>query len=92
MSSCAYDEDVTEESEARRRFLTVEQVSEEPNVGVPQIRALLRSGELRGIQVGGRGQWRIGANDIEDYVDAVYRRTAECIAAGELKDEGNQEE
>jgi excisionase family DNA binding protein len=90
VSSCAYDEDVTEESEARRRFLTVEQVSEEPNVGVPQIRALLKSGELRGIQVG--GQWRIGANDIEDYADAVYRRTAECIAAGELKDEGDQEE
>jgi excisionase family DNA binding protein len=46
---------VTEESEPRRRFLTVEQVSEELNVGVPQIRALLRGGELKAIQVGGRG-------------------------------------
>jgi excisionase family DNA binding protein len=82
---------VTEESELRRRFLTVEQVSEELNVGVLQIRALLRSGELRGIQVGGRGLWRIGVNDIEDFVDAAYRRTAEGIAAGELKDEGDQE-
>lgn len=76
---------VTEESEPRRRFLTVEQVSEELNVGVPQIRALLRSGELRGIQVGGRGVWRIGANDIEDFIAGAYRCTSERIAADELK-------
>lgn len=35
-----------------------------------------------------RGVWRIGVNDIEDFVDAAYRRTAWRIAAGELKDEG----
>lgn len=36
------------------RFLTMEQVAEELNLGVPSIRALLKTGELRGIQVGGR--------------------------------------
>jgi excisionase family DNA binding protein len=79
---------VTEESEPRRRFLTVEQVSEELNVGVPQIRALLRGGELRGIQVGGRGVWRIGANDVEDFIAEAYLRTAERIAHGDLKIDG----
>ncbi|MFE4837941.1 helix-turn-helix domain-containing protein [Arthrobacter sp. NPDC056691] len=79
---------MTEESEPRRRFLTVEQVSEELNVGVPQIRALLRSGELRGIQVGGRGVWRIGANDVEDFIVEAYLRTAERIATGDLTIDG----
>lgn len=72
----------------KRRFLTIEQAAEELNVSDNQIRALLRAGELRGIQVGGRGVWRIGANDIEDFIAEAYRRTAERIAAGELKDEG----
>lgn len=66
------------------RFLTVEQVAEELNVSVSQIRALLKSGELRGIQVGGRNMWRIAASDVEDYIAEAYRRTAERVAAGEL--------
>lgn len=51
-----------------------------------QIRALLRSGDLRGIQVGGRGAWRIGVNDVEDFIAEAYRKTAERIAAGDLRD------
>ncbi|MET3142551.1 UNVERIFIED_ORG: excisionase family DNA binding protein [Arthrobacter sp. UYEF2] len=70
------------------RFLTIAQAAEELNVNQNQIRALLRTGELRGIQVGGRGIWRIGASDIEDFITEAYRRTADRIAAGELNDEG----
>lgn len=73
------------------RFLTISQAAEELNVNQNQIRALLRTGELRGIQVGGRGLWRIGASDIEDYIAEAYRRTAERIAAGELRDEGESD-
>ncbi|WGM20708.1 helix-turn-helix domain-containing protein [Paenarthrobacter sp. OM7] len=68
------------------RLLTVEQVAEELNVSVSQIRALLKSGELRGIQVGGRNVWRIAATDVEDYITEAYRVTAERIAAGELSE------
>lgn len=32
--------------------------------------------------------WRIGRQDLEDYIAEAYRRTAERIAAGELQDEG----
>lgn len=39
----------------KRRFLTIEQAAEELNVSPSQIRALLETGELRAIQVGGRG-------------------------------------
>lgn len=79
---------MTDEPATPRRFLTIEQAAEELNVNPNQIRALLRSGELRGIQVGGRGVWRIGAADVEDYIAEAYRRTAERIAAGDLNEEG----
>ena len=68
--------------------MTIEQAAEELNVKQSLIRGLIKTGELRAIQVGGRGQWRIGRQDIEDYVTEAYRRTAERIAAGELIDEG----
>jgi excisionase family DNA binding protein len=51
------------------------------------IRGLIKSGELRALQVGGRGLWRIGIQDLEDYIADAYRHTAERIAAGELADD-----
>lgn len=71
----------------KRRFLTIEQAAEELNVSDSQIRVLLKTGELRAIQVVGRGMWRIGFNDVEDFICEAYKRTAERIAAGELKDD-----
>lgn len=68
------------------RFLTIEQAAEELNVKASLIRGLIKTGELRGIQVGARGVWRIGANDIEDYIAEADRRTAERITAGDLED------
>lgn len=70
-----------------RRFLTIEQVAEELNVGTPSVRALLKTGELRGIQVGGRGMWRIARLDVEDYISDAYRKTAERISSGEIEDD-----
>lgn len=40
---------------SQRRFLTVEQAAEELNVKSSLVRGLISSGELRAIQVGGRG-------------------------------------
>lgn len=74
-----------------RRFLTVEQVAEELNVSPVQMRALVKTGELRAIQVGGRGMWRIGVKDLEDFIEEAYRKAAERIAAGELKATGPDE-
>ncbi|MFD0047022.1 helix-turn-helix domain-containing protein [Pseudarthrobacter scleromae] len=70
----------------KHRFLTIPQAAEELNVNQNQIRALIKAGELRALQVGGRGMWRIGRQDLEDYIAEAYRRTAERIAAGELED------
>jgi excisionase family DNA binding protein len=78
---------VTEESKTQR-FLPLEQAAAELNVKQSLIRALISAGDLRALQVGGRGVWRIGRQDIEDYIAEAYRRTAERIAAGELKEDG----
>ena len=70
----------------RPRFLTVEQVADELNVGLPTVRMLLKSGELRGIQSGGRGLWRVANADLESYIAEAYRVTAEKIADGDLEE------
>jgi excisionase family DNA binding protein len=70
--------------DAKRRFLTVEQVAEELNVGLPLVRGLLRTGELRGIQIGARGLWRVATADLEDYISKAYSQTASKVASGEL--------
>lgn len=75
---------MAEESLRPLRFLTIEQVAQELNVGEPLVRGMLRSGELRGIQVGGRGAWRIGRGDVEAYIEQAYLRTAEKIARGDF--------
>jgi excisionase family DNA binding protein len=77
--------------ENKRRFLTVEQVAEELNVGLPLVRGLLRTGELRGIQIGGRGLWRVATTDLEDYISQAYMQTATRVASGELATEADPE-
>jgi excisionase family DNA binding protein len=71
---------VTEELK-KRRFLTTEQATEELNVSSNQIRALLKTVELRAVQIRGRGLWRMAVNDLEDYIAGAYRRTEERIAS-----------
>jgi len=56
------------------RFLTLADVGEILNVTVRQVYALVRSGDLRGIQIGGRGQWRVEAVELEDYISRQYAR------------------
>ena len=55
-------------SDASPRFLTLADVGEVLNVTVRQVYALVRSGELRGIQIGGRNQWRVEKDQLEDYI------------------------
>lgn len=62
-------------------------MAEELAVGTPTVRQLLKSGELRGLQIGGRGMWRVASKDIKDYIEQAYRVTTERIAAGEVPDE-----
>jgi excisionase family DNA binding protein len=55
-----------------RRFLTLPDVQEILNISSPQAYALVRGGDLPAIQVGGRGQWRIEAAELERYIERQY--------------------
>ena len=67
------------------RFLTLADVAEILNVSAAQAYALVRSGELPAIQVGGRGQWRIEEERLEGYILAKY---VEAEARTSLSDVG----
>ena len=54
------------------RFLTLADVAEILATSTSQVYALVRSGELRGIQIGGRGQWRVEAVELEKFITRMY--------------------
>ena len=65
---------------AEQRFLTLADVAEILNTSVSQVYALVRSEELRAIKIGGRGQWRVERDKLEDYIQRMYEQTSEFIA------------
>ncbi|MBN9608588.1 MAG: excisionase [Actinobacteria bacterium 69-20] len=58
------------------RFLTLADVADILNISASQTYALVRSGELKGIQIGGRNQWRVERAKLEEYIADAYQRTA----------------
>ena len=62
------------------RFLTLADVAEILNISASQSYALVRSGELQGIQIGGRNQWRVERAKLEEYIDQAYQRTEVSLA------------
>ncbi|KAD4060515.1 helix-turn-helix domain-containing protein [Arthrobacter yangruifuii] len=65
-----------------KRFLTLADVAEVLNISSSQTYALVRSGELPAIQIGGRGQWRVESQQLEDYIARAYRRSAAAVRQG----------
>ncbi|PZR51540.1 DNA-binding protein [Xylanimonas oleitrophica] len=66
------------------RFLSLAEVEEMLNISARQAYALVRSGELPAIQIGGKGVWRVEASELEAYIERQYARTRERIASGEV--------
>jgi excisionase family DNA binding protein len=64
------------------RMMSLEQVQEVLNMKAPLVYSLVRSGELKAAQFGGRGIWRVRQDDLLAYIDAAYAKTAERIASG----------
>jgi excisionase family DNA binding protein len=64
-----------------QRFLQLTEVSEVLNISSAQAYALVRSGELPAIKVGGRGQWRVETEQLESYIQRMYSQTREFVAA-----------
>ncbi|SDH35771.1 DNA binding domain-containing protein, excisionase family [Arthrobacter subterraneus] len=67
---------------AEKRFMTLADVGEVLNISSSQTYALVRSGELPAIQVGGRGQWRVETQVLEDYIARAYQKTAASVRDG----------
>lgn len=70
-----------------RTFLTLPDVAEALNISMSQTRALIQRGDLEGIQIGGRGQWRVEEAKLDEYIDRLYaeqrRARAEQKAPGQ---------
>jgi excisionase family DNA binding protein len=59
-------------SRAVGRFLTLADTAEVLNISVSQAYALVRSGELPAIKIGGQGHWRIERDVLEGYIVGKY--------------------
>lgn len=61
------------------RFLTLADVAETLNISAAQTYALVRSGDLPAIKIGGRGQWRVEASALEEFISRKYEQTREFV-------------
>lgn len=64
-----------------QRFIQLADVAETLNISSAQAYALVRSGELPAIKVGGRGQWRVEASELESYIQRMYAETKTFVQA-----------
>jgi excisionase family DNA binding protein len=63
------------------RFLQLADVAEVLNISAAQAYALVRSGDLPAIKVGGRGQWRVESEQLEAYIQRMYTQTRHFVAS-----------
>ena len=63
------------------RFLTLADVAEVLNTSMAQVYALVRRGELEAIRIGGRGQWRVEATKLEEYIQRMYQEAEDYVSA-----------
>jgi excisionase family DNA binding protein len=76
------------------RFLQLADVAEVLNISVNQVYALVRRGDLLAVKIGGRGQWRVEADQLEAYIARLYEQTNAFIEAhpyGEDEEPGDSE-
>lgn len=57
------------------RFLTLADVAEVLNTSTAQVYALVRRKELPAIKIGGRGQYRVEATRLEEFIERSYADT-----------------
>lgn len=62
-----------------KRFIQLAEVAEILDISSAQAYALVRSGDLPAIKVGGRGQWRVEATELEAYISRMYEQTRSFV-------------
>lgn len=55
-----------------RKFYTLDEIAESLAISMSQMRALIKRGDIEGIQIGGRGQWRVEDVKLDEYIDRMY--------------------
>lgn len=70
-----------------RRFIPLTEVSEILDISAAQAYALVRSGALPAIKVGGRGQWRVETTELESYIERMYRQTRQLVQTHQGEDD-----
>jgi excisionase family DNA binding protein len=61
------------------RFLQLADVAEVLNISANQVYALVRRGDIPAVKIGGRGQWRVEATELEKYIERLYTETKQFI-------------
>ena len=56
------------------------QITDELAISGSQTYALVRSGDLPAIKIGGRGQWRVERTALEEYIVRIYTDTKQFVA------------
>ena len=73
------------------RFVPLADVAETLAISAAQAYALVRRGDLKAIQVGGRGQWRVEIDQLEAYIQRQYAETERqaCEPVGPAGEQAN---
>ena len=71
-----------------KRFISLTELAEILDISAAQAYALVRSGDLPAIKIGGRGQWRLETSVLEDYIQRMYAETADFVRAQGDRDSG----
>ena len=56
------------------------EITEILNISTSQTYALVRAGNLKGIRIGGRNQWRVERSRLVEYIDQAYERAAASLS------------
>lgn len=62
------------------RFLPLSEVAQVLAVTDTQVYALVRSGSLKAVKLGGRGKWRVERSELESFIARMYDETERFIA------------
>jgi excisionase family DNA binding protein len=67
-------------------------VAEVLNTSSAQVYALVKRKELRALKMGGRGQWRVEASELENYIQRMYDETDSLLDSRRYADAVDESE
>jgi excisionase family DNA binding protein len=66
------------------RYLRLDDVAAYLSVSTAQVYALVRSGDLPAVKIGGRGVWRVDRSKLDSYLEQLETETAQWAKAHPL--------